>query len=56
LNDHQIDMNRLDREQTPWTEPVAPAARLLGTDSVADLLKDCSRMGLLDELRATLVS
>jgi hypothetical protein len=47
-------MNRLDRERTPWTDAVAPTARLFGADSVADLLKDCSRMGLLDELRATL--
>jgi len=28
--------------------------RVCMTDSVADLLKDCTRMGLLDELRATL--
>ena len=47
-------MNRLDRERTPWADPVAPAARLHGTDSVADLLKDCARMGRLDELCATL--
>ena len=47
-------MNRLDRERTPWADPPAPAARLYGTDSVADLLKDCARVGLLDELRATL--
>ena len=47
-------MNRLNREQTPWTGAVAPAARFCGTDSVADLLKDCARMGLLDELRSTL--
>lgn len=47
-------MNRLDRERTPWADPVAPAARLHGTDSVVDLLKDCARMGLLDELRSTL--
>jgi hypothetical protein len=47
-------MNRLDREQTPWTGAMAPAARFCGTDSVADLLKDCARMGLLDELRSTL--
>jgi hypothetical protein len=47
-------MNRLEREQTPWTGAEAPASRLLGTDSVADLLKDCAEMGLLDELRETL--
>jgi hypothetical protein len=47
-------MNRIEREQTPWTGAVAPASRLSGTDSVADLLKDCARMGLLDELRETL--
>ena len=47
-------MNRLDRERTPWADAVTPAARLYGTDSVADLLKDCARMGLLDELRSTL--
>ena len=47
-------MNRLDREQTPWIGARAPTARYYGTDSVADLLKDCARMGLLDELRATL--
>ena len=47
-------MNRLEREQTPWTGAVAPAARLSGTDSVADLLKDCAQMGLMDELRAKL--
>lgn len=47
-------MNRLEREQTPWTGPVAPSSRFSGTDSVADLLKDCAQMGLLDELRATL--
>ena len=48
-------MNRLEREQTPWTGAVAPASRSLGTDSVADLLRDCAQMGLLDELRETLV-
>jgi len=47
-------MNRLDREQTPWTEPAAPIARNFGADSVADLLKDCARMGLLEELRGAL--
>ncbi|MFI5335719.1 MAG: hypothetical protein ACHQ5A_02985 [Opitutales bacterium] len=47
-------MNRIEREQTPWTGAVAPASRLLGTDSVADLLRDCAQMGLLDELRETL--
>lgn len=47
-------MNRLEREQTPWTGAVAAASRFCGTDSVADLLKDCAQMGLLDELRETL--
>jgi hypothetical protein len=47
-------MNRIEREQIPWTVAVAPASRLLGTDSVADLLKDCAQMGLLEELRETL--
>ena len=47
-------MNRIEREQTPWTGAVAPALRLSGTDSVADLLRDCAQMGLLDELRETL--
>ena len=47
-------MNRIEREQTPWTGAVAPASRLSGTDSVADLLKDCAQMGLMDELRAKL--
>ena len=47
-------MNRLDREQTPWTNALAPTGRLGVPDSVADLLKDCARMGLLDELRSTL--
>ena len=47
-------MNRLDREQTPWTEPAAPIARPFGTDSVSDLLKDCARMGLLEDLREAL--
>jgi hypothetical protein len=47
-------MNRLDRERTPWADSVALAARLYGTDSVADLLKDCARMGLMDELCTTL--
>jgi len=47
-------MNRLDREQTPWTEPAVPIARHFGTDSVGDLLKDCARTGLLDELREAL--
>ena len=47
-------MNRIEREQTPWTGAVAPGSRLLGTDSVADLLRDCAQMGLLDELRETL--
>ena len=47
-------MNRIDREQTPWTGAVAPASRFSGTDSVADLIKDCAQMGLLDELRETL--
>ena len=47
-------MNRLQREQTPWTSPVGPVSRFCETDSVADLLKDCARMGLLEELRETL--
>ena len=47
-------MNRIEREQTPWTDAVAPASRLCGTDSVADLLRDCAQMGLLEELRETL--
>ena len=47
-------MNRIEHEQTPWTGAVAPASRFCGTDSVADLLKDCAQMGLLDELRETL--
>jgi len=47
-------MNRLEREQTPWPGAAAPASRLLGNDSVADLLKDCAQMGLLEELRAKL--
>jgi len=47
-------MNRLEREQTPWAGAEAPASRCLGTDSVADLLRDCAQMGLLDELRAKL--
>lgn len=50
----QICMNRIEREQTPWTGAVAPAARFSGSDSVADLLRDCAQMGLLDELRETL--
>ena len=50
----QTCMNRINREQTPWTGAAAPAARFSGTDSVADLLKDCAQMGLLDELRETL--
>jgi hypothetical protein len=47
-------MNRIEREQTPWTGAVAPASRLCGTDSVADLLRDCAQLGLLEELRETL--
>ena len=47
-------MNRIEREQTPWTGAVAPASPFCGTDSVPDLLRDCARMGLLDELRETL--
>ncbi len=47
-------MNRLEREQTPWTGAEAPASRYLGTDNVADLLRDCTQMGLLDELRTRL--
>ena len=49
-------MNRIEREQTPWTGAVAPASRLCRTDSVTDLLRDCAQMGLLDELRETLRS
>jgi hypothetical protein len=47
-------MNRIEREQTPWTGAVAPASRFSWTDSVVDLLRDCAQMGLLDELRETL--
>ena len=47
-------MNRIEREQPPWTGAVALATRFCGTDSVADLLRDCAQMGLLDELRETL--
>lgn len=47
-------MNRVEREQTPWTGAVAPASRYLGTDNVADLLRDCAQMGLMEELRAKL--
>ncbi len=47
-------MPQIEREPTPWTGAIAPASRLCGTDSVADLLKDCAQMGLLDELRETL--
>jgi hypothetical protein len=47
-------MNRIEREQTPWTVAVAPAARFSGTDNVADLLRDCAQMGLLEELREAL--
>jgi hypothetical protein len=49
-------MNRIQREQAPWTGAMAPASRFCGTDSVADLLKDCAQMGLLDELREALGS
>ena len=47
-------MNLIEREQSPWTGVGTPASRFCGTDSVADLLRDCARMGLLDELRETL--
>lgn len=47
-------MNRLEREQTPWSGAAAPDSRYLGTDSVADLLQDCAKMGLLEELREKL--
>ena len=47
-------MTQIEREQTPWTGALAPASWFCGTDSVADLLKDCAQMGLLDELRETL--
>ena len=46
-------MNRLEREQTPWSGAAAPDSRYLGTDNVADLLRDCARMGVIDEWRAT---
>ena len=49
-------MTQIEREQTPWTDAVAPASRLCGTDSVTDLLRDCAQMGLLEELRKTLAS
>ena len=47
-------MNRLEREQTPWSGAAAPDSRYLGADNVADLLRDCAQMGLMDELRAAL--
>ena len=47
-------MNRLEREQTPWSGAVAPDSRYLGADNVADLLRDCAQMGLIEELRAKL--
>ena len=47
-------MNRLERERTPWTIADEPTRPPVAVDSVADLLKDCSQMGLLDELRAAL--
>ncbi len=49
-------MTQIEREQTPWTDAVAPASRLCRTDSVTDLLRDCAQMGLLEELRETLRS
>jgi len=47
-------MNRLEREQTPWSGAAAPDSRNLGADNVADLLRDCAQMGLIEELRAKL--
>ena len=47
-------MNRLARERTPWTDDLSPMVRLCVTDSAADLLKDCTQMGLLGALRAAL--
>jgi hypothetical protein len=47
-------MNRLEREQTPWSGAAAPDSRYFGADNVADLLRDCAKMGLMDELRAAL--
>jgi len=47
-------MNRLEREQTPWSGAAAPDSRYLGADNVADLLRDCAQMGLIEELRAKL--
>jgi hypothetical protein len=47
-------MNCLDRERTPWADVETPAGRLCRTDTVADLLKDCAQMGLLDEMRSAL--
>jgi hypothetical protein len=49
-------MTQIEREKPPWTDAVAPALRLCGTDSVTDLLRDCAQMGLLEELRETLGS
>jgi hypothetical protein len=43
-------MNRHEREQTPWTGALAPASRYFGTNNIADLIRDCSLMGLIDEL------
>ncbi len=47
-------MNRLEREQTPWSGAVAPDSRYFGADNVTDLLRDCAQMGLIEELRAKL--
>ena len=47
-------MNRLERERTPWTVASEPDRPHGAPDSVADLLKDCAQMGVLDELRAAL--
>jgi hypothetical protein len=47
-------MTQIEREQTPWNDAMAPASRLCRTDSVTDLLRDCTQMGLLDELRERL--
>ena len=47
-------MNRPERNQPPRNGPAVPATHLGGGDSVGDILKDCTQMGLLEELRATL--
>jgi hypothetical protein len=45
-------MHRINRVHVQWNSH--PAAPFPGGDSVSDILKDCARLGLLDELRATL--